>query len=106
MTRLSRDLIALIFFSQRRYRSNCILNEVFEAFSVIEGSRGSVAVLASPVAVSMVSESFVAVRVVSRSMYSYICSYLAWSRILANQCGQSAEVRKIALSELSVMTRK
>src|SRR6266566_8410577 len=28
MTRLSRDLIALTFFSQRRYRSSCILNEM------------------------------------------------------------------------------
>src|SRR6266566_1398439 len=103
MTRLSRDLIALTFFSQRRYRFSCILSEVSETSSVIEGSGGNVAVvvvvvtaLVSPVAVPMVSELPVAVRVASRSMYSHTCSYLAWSRMLANHRGQSADDRRIA----------
>ncbi len=45
MTRLSRDLIALTFFSQRRYHFNCILNEVSETSSVIKGSKGNVAIV-------------------------------------------------------------
>ena len=81
MTRLSKDLIALIFFSQRLYVSSCILSEESEALSMIEGSGGSVPgvvviVPVSPVVVSAVSEILIAVAVVVALglMYSQTCS--------------------------------
>ncbi len=85
MTRLSRDLMALTFFSQRLYVSNCILKDEFEALSITEDSRESVPEVAitmpvSPVAVSAVSELPVAVAVAvgltvaSGLMYSQTCS--------------------------------
>ena len=65
-------MIALTFFSQRRYRSNCILNETSEVSSVIEGSKGNVAVvivvitaLVSLIVVPMVSELLITVPVFS-----------------------------------------
>jgi len=81
MTRLSRDLMALTFFSQRLYVSSCILRDESEALFVIEGSGGSVpgvvvTVPVSFVAVSAVSELLVvvAVAVALGLMYSQTCS--------------------------------
>jgi len=85
MMRLSRDLMALTFFSQRLYVSSCILRDESEALFVTEGSGGSVPGVAitmsvSPVAVSAVSEFPVAVAVavgltvVLGLMYSQTCS--------------------------------
>ncbi len=81
MTRLSRDLMALTFFSQHLYVSSCILRDESEALSVTEGSGGNVpgvvvTVPVSPVAVSAVLEFPVAVvvAVASGLMYSQTCS--------------------------------
>ncbi len=60
--------MALTFFSQRLYVSNCILKDKSEALSMTEGSRENVPevvviVPVSPIAVSAVSELPVAVTV-------------------------------------------
>ncbi len=70
--RLSRDLIALTFFFQRRYRFNCILNKTFEISFTIKGSKGNVTIvviiittLISSVVIPVVSKLPVAVSVLS-----------------------------------------
>ena len=68
MMRLSKDLMALTFFSQRLYVSSYILRDESKTLSIIEDSGGSVpgvtiTMPVSPVAVSAVSELPVAVAV-------------------------------------------
>ena len=77
MTKLSKDLMALTFFSQRLYVSSYILRDESETLSVTKDSKGNVPEVAitmpiSSITVSAVSELpiAVAVTVASGLMYS------------------------------------